>query len=186
MPNANAPLLGSMHIAGVRSTIDGQGNTVYMPCLIAVDDTYTPPRLIIELPDRSLRDLGIVTVDGATNIDGGLIYYNGTAAGTPTTAIANVAASQTDNAFVSAVASKKIRVLAAIFVAGGTATNVTFNTKPGGAGTAITPTFASAANGGACLPFNPVGWFDTNTGEGLTVTTGAGSTTGILVRYVTV
>ncbi len=105
---------------------------------------------------------------------------------TPKYAFANVAASQTDSNIVTAVASKKIRVLALYAVAGATATNLTFNSKPAGAGTAISALFANAANGGEILPFNPVGWFESASGEGLTVTTGAGSTTGIGVVYVEV
>ncbi len=100
-------------------------------------------------------------------------------------AIANVAQSQTDSSIIAAVAGKKIRVTAVVAVAGGTATNLTFNSKPAGAGVAISPLFANGINGGEVLPFNPQGWFETVSGEGLTVTTGAGSTTGILVTYVT-
>lgn len=105
---------------------------------------------------------------------------------TPKYALANVAASTTDGSVVSAVTSKKIRVLAIAVLAGSTATNITFNTKPGGAGSAKSCLFANGANGGVVLPFNPVGWFETNSGEGLSATTGAGSTTGIQVTYVEV
>lgn len=96
---------------------------------------------------------------------------------------ANIAASQTDAALVAAVAGKIIRVCAVVFVAGATATDATFNTKPAGAGTAISCLFANAANGGAVLPFSDEGWFDTNVGEGLSLTTGAGSTTGVQIVY---
>lgn len=101
------------------------------------------------------------------------------------TAIGNVAASQTDSSIVAAPTNTgvKITVLAVAFVAGGTATNATFNSKGAGAGTAISPLFANAANGGVVLPYNPKGWFQTNAGEALTVTTGAGSTTGLIVTY---
>jgi hypothetical protein len=112
--------------------------------------------------------------------------YNGTTALTPKRTFANVAASATDSSVVAAVTSKKIRVLAAVFMAGGTATDLTFNSKPGGAGAAISCQFANGINGGATLPFNPSGWFETVAGEGLTVTTGAGSTTGIQITYVEV
>lgn len=98
-------------------------------------------------------------------------------------AFTNVNASTTDAALVSAVPGKRIRVLAAYAQAGGTATAITFNTKPAGAGSAISPLFANGANGSSPLPFNPKGWFQTNLGEGLTVTTGAGSATGVLVSY---
>jgi hypothetical protein len=112
---------------------------------------------------------------------------NGLTALTPKFAFANVAASATDSSIVSAVASKKLRVLAAYAVAGDTTgSDLTFNTKPAGAGSAITALFNNAANGGEVLPFSPVGWFETVAGEGLTVTTGAGSTTGIGVVYIEV
>lgn len=99
---------------------------------------------------------------------------------------ANVAQSQTDSSIVSAVAGYKIRVIAMKAITAGTATNVTFNTKPSGAGTAITCLNPYGANGGEVLPLNDAGWFETNVGEGLTVTTGAGSTTGIQVVYLLV
>lgn len=96
--------------------------------------------------------------------------------------VVNVAPSQTDSPIVAAIVGKKIRVLAALLVAGATATNVTFTSKPSGAGTAISQLLALAANGGAVLPFNPLGWWDTNVGEGLSVTTGTGATVGISVQ----
>lgn len=98
---------------------------------------------------------------------------------------ANVAASQTDSSLVAAVSNKRIRVVSVAALAGGTATNLTFNSKPSGAGTAISCLFANAANGGFVLPeASEFGWFETNVGEGLSVTTGAGSTTGIQIVYV--
>ena len=104
----------------------------------------------------------------------------------PKFAKANVAASQTDSAVITAVAGKRIRVVVFRIHAGGTATNVTFNTKPSGAGTAISELFACAANGGHHGTFSPVGHFQTASGEGLTVTTGGGSTVGIGIVYVEV
>lgn len=99
-------------------------------------------------------------------------------------AVANIAASQTDASVIAAVLGKAIRVVQVAMVSGGTATNVTFNTKPSGSGTAISPLFANGANGGAVLNYNSEGWFTTNAGEGLSVTTGTGSTTGILIGYL--
>lgn len=98
-------------------------------------------------------------------------------------AFANVAASQTDAQIVAAIVGRKIRVLGFCAVAAATATNLTFNTKPSGAGTAISCLFANGINGGEVLPPNELGYFETNVGEGLSCTTGAGSTTGIQVIY---
>lgn len=114
------------------------------------------------------------------------VIYNGTTALTPKFALANVAQSQTDSVVVAAVSAKKIRVLSWILFGGATATGVTFNSKPAGAGTAISPLFALGANNGAGMGFSPVGHFETGAGEGLSVTTGAGGTTGIQVTYVEV
>lgn len=100
---------------------------------------------------------------------------------------ANIVASTTDGALVSSISGRIIRVLGVACNTGATATNVTFNSKGSGTGTAISALFATPANGGFVLPIvefqtqNP--WFQTNSGEALTVTTGAGSTVGIQVVY---
>ena len=104
----------------------------------------------------------------------------------PTRPFANVAAAQTDSVLVAGEPGKTIRVLAFAFVCGGTGTNATFNSKGSGAGTAISPLFANAANSGAVLPPNELGWIETLEGESLTLTTGAGSTTGVLLNCVVV
>ena len=101
-------------------------------------------------------------------------------------AFSNVAASQVDAPLVAAVALRKLRVLSVYAVAGGTATTLTFNSKPGGGGVAISALMANGANGGEVLGRNQDGWFETSIGEGLSVTTGAGSSTGIGVNYVEV
>jgi hypothetical protein len=95
----------------------------------------------------------------------------------------NVAQSQTDSAVVAAVPGFAIVVVSVYALTGATATNLTFNSKPVGAGTAISALLANAANGGQVLPFNASGWFKTNVSEGLSVTTGAGATTGLQVNY---
>lgn len=99
---------------------------------------------------------------------------------------ANIAAASTDAALVSAVGGSSIRVIAVALLCGATATNITFNSKPGGAGSAISMTFQNAANSGAVLGTNPDGWFQTSVSEGLSATTGAGSTTGVQVVYTVV
>lgn len=102
----------------------------------------------------------------------------------PKRAFATVATGTTDGNVVTAVSGKKIRVLASATMAAGTATAVTFNSKGSGAGTAISATFTNGVNGGEVLPYNPVGWFETNAGEALTVTTAAaGSNTAVHVVY---
>jgi hypothetical protein len=98
-------------------------------------------------------------------------------------AFVSVAASQTDTSVVAAVPGLRIKVLAFIINHGDTTpSTVTFNSKGSGAGTAISPVYKFAANGGISTA-NSDGWFKTNVGEGLSVTTGAGSTTTVTVSY---
>jgi hypothetical protein len=95
-----------------------------------------------------------------------------------------IAASATDSALVAGVSGKKVRVVAFMINQGDTTPSaVTFNTKPAGAGSAIFPPLKYAANGGTTVPILEAGYFETNVGEGLSVTTGAGSTTGVVVVY---
>jgi hypothetical protein len=95
-----------------------------------------------------------------------------------------IAASTTDSVLVAAASGEKIRVRSFMINQGDTTPSaVTFNSKGAGAGTAIFPALKYAANGGTSLNDNAKGWFETNSGEALTVTTGAGSNTGIIVTY---
>lgn len=95
-----------------------------------------------------------------------------------------IAASATDSVLVAAVTGRRIRVHAVIINQGDTTpSTVTFNTKGGGAGTACFPPLKAVANGVVQLHDKKEGWFATNAGEGLTVTTGAGSTTSVIVAY---
>jgi hypothetical protein len=97
-------------------------------------------------------------------------------------AILNQAASGTQQTVVAAVTGKRIRVLALAMVAGASATNATFLSNS----TTISPLFANGANGGAVLPVNEHGWFETAEGEALKITTSSGATTGVLVTYLEV
>ena len=157
----------------------------------------TQPVSLISVPSHAVTNAGTFAVQAALDAGVNLLgrvsasnetstVYNGTTALTPRFAFANIAASTTDGNIVTTVAGKKIRVLQILAVAGATATNLTFNSKPAGAGTAISPLMANGVNGGEVLPYSPVGWFETVSGEGLTVTTESGATTGILVCYVEV
>src|SRR5437879_2850968 len=99
-------------------------------------------------------------------------------------AFASVAASQTDSVIVAAPAvGVRIRVVGFFLNYGPTtASSVTFNSKGSGAGTAISAALITSPLGGLSWGGHaPI--FSTNRGEGLTVTTSAGSTTGIHVVY---
>ncbi len=96
---------------------------------------------------------------------------------------ANIGAGSTDSNLVTAVSQSRVRVVALATIVGGTATTVTFLSKGTGSGQAVSMDFQNGANGGAVLPLNPAGWFETNLSEGLTVTTLSGSTTGVQIVY---
>lgn len=116
----------------------------------------------------------------------GLAYDANGVALTPLFGKAGIAAATTDGAVIAAVASKKIRVLAFALAPATTATACTFTSKPAGAGTAISAIIEAGSTSTTVFPYNPLGWFETVAGEGLSLTTGAGSTVGVQVTYVTV
>lgn len=97
---------------------------------------------------------------------------------------ANVAAG-TDGAVITAVSGSKIRVIsyAVSGAAGGVAT-ITFNSKPSGAGSAISHLISLPANGNAAESDNN-GLFETVVSEGLTATVGT-NTVGVRVTYILV
>jgi len=101
-------------------------------------------------------------------------------------AFANVAASQTDEELIPANADAAIRIISLAMVTGGTATNVTFKSKESNeASVAISPLIANGANGGVVLPINYHGWAQTpDVARAVTVTTGAGSATGITINFI--
>lgn len=123
------------------------------------------------------------TVSAALATDA--IMIGGTVA-TPKFAFANVAASSTDSSIVAAVAGKRIRVLSYRLNVAATATNATFNTKPGGAGTAVSETYQLDARATWSSGFSHVGHIQTGVSEGLAVTTSTGSQVGVGVVYIEV
>jgi hypothetical protein len=95
-----------------------------------------------------------------------------------------IAASATDSVLVAGQTGTRVRVISLVINQGDTTpSSVTFNSKGSGAGTAISPPLKASANGGFVLPENTDGWFSTLAGESLTVTTGVGSTTSVLVTF---
>jgi hypothetical protein len=172
--------------AGVTIAADDVGGILYQVMKLAIGgdgvasfvSAGSPLPVSAPASLRTTHHLG-----AATMVDAVMTGY---VESTPKFAKANIAASQTDANIVTAVGGKSILVLLFRLHAGGTATTVVFNSKPAGAGTAISEVFAMPINGNHSPGFSPVGHFKTTSGEGLTVTTGAGSTTGIGVVYAEV
>jgi hypothetical protein len=107
----------------------------------------------------------------------GTVYANGDFR-TVSTAFANPASSG-DNAVVAAVASNKIRVLAAKVGNSAGAVNVKFRS----ATTDIDALSNLNTNIGYVLPFNQHGWFQTAAGEALNLNLSANIACGVTVVY---
>ncbi len=102
-------------------------------------------------------------------------------------AFTNLSASSTDTQLVAGATGKVTRVLGVWLLAQGTSTAVTFNSFLVATSTPITPVITCAnTGGGIVMPFAGEGWFETETGADLTITSGAGSTVGVVVLYVVV
>lgn len=84
-----------------------------------------------------------------------------------------------NNTLVAAVSGKQIRVLAIFMIAAG---DVVARFESDADGTALTGQMDLTTNSGFVLPFNPVGWFQTDAGELLNLELdGAVSVDGCLV-----
>jgi hypothetical protein len=108
-----------------------------------------------------------------------------TAGGTVVTPkFATIAASSSgNNTIVAAVTSKKIRVLAAVFMSNGTV-NAKF--QSGAGGTDLSGLFYMVANTGAALPYNPAGWFETGSNTLLNLNLSAAIAVGGCITYIEV
>lgn len=74
-----------------------------------------------------------------------------------------------DNTVVSAVTGKKIRVVSGWMVAAGTVTMYWVDGADNALGGDGTTGVSLVANSGYTLPFNPVGWFETASGQSLDI-----------------
>lgn len=159
------------------------GGGVEAGCLrvtIANDSTglLTVDAVQLDIDDLSPLADGVSSADDTSQIMDGLTNL------TPKFANATISSGTTDGAIVAAVGGKKIRVLCYTLMAGGTATDATFNTKPAGAGSRISMAHQCGRNGGAAPGYCKVGHFETVSGEGLTMTTSAGSTIEVQITYI--
>lgn len=175
--NAGANIIGKV---GIDQTTPGVTNAIYVSggtSTVNVNGTATVAS--ISQPARSKTGDSITAALDTASIQ------NGTTSLTPKYAKGSVAASQTDAAVIAAVTSKKLRVLGYSMMANGAVTG-TLNSKPAGAGSAISMSHPFPANGGISAPFNPVGHFETVAGEGLSLTTTSGGTVFYQLTYVEV
>lgn len=124
------------------------------------------------------------TTDSISSADATDAIMSNLTALTPKFFTKSVTASSTDASLIAAVASKKLRIVSLAVQAGGTATDLTFESD--GVSDTKLHKVQAGANGGQILPYNPVGWFETLSGEALLGTTGAGSTVEITGTYIEV
>jgi len=108
--------------------------------------------------------------------------YNGTTALTPKFATITASSSGVTN-LLALVSSKKLRVLSLALVANGTV-NVKFQSHV--TPTDITGLFYLVANTGFVLPYNPLGWFQSISGEALDINLSASIAVGGTFTYVEV
>lgn len=175
-------------IEGLLTTIDGDTGTLAG----AVSGSEMQCDIVASLPagDNNIGNVDLASaIPAGTNLIGRVsssaetsTVYNGTTALTPKFAIIDAATSG-DNTILEAVASKKIRVLAAFLISAGT---VTVRFESGAGGTALTGQMNLVANSGFNLPYCPTGWFETASNTLLNLElSGAVSVDGCLV-YVEV
>lgn len=117
---ANEPIMNSTIAAAAKASSG-------LPCIVTADDSFTPPRLIVELPDRPLRDLGKVDISGFDAAPASPTVSHASSNGTPITATTTsvVAAPSTGN---------HLRVMRIHFSNGG-ATSTWIGVRDGAAGT---------------------------------------------------
>jgi len=74
-----------------------------------------------------------------------------------------------DNVLVAAVGGKKLRVISMFLVAAGTVTVYFVDGANAAVAGDATTGIALVANSGFSLPFNPVGWFESASGQSLDI-----------------
>lgn len=145
---------------GATKTLRATDNSgVHIPHHIVDDIVSQPPRTAAA--DSITAKLATDAIhDGATPL-------------TPKFAVVG-ASSSGNNELVAAVTGKRIRVLAVAIVGAGTAVGAYFRTSSGGAaifGSSSSPIpidkSGAAGPAGLVLPFNPIGWMQTASGEAL-------------------
>jgi hypothetical protein len=137
----------------------------------------------------NIGDVDVLTMPAASNLSDSIsaaldttAIKEGLTSLTPKFFYEAVAAADTDEELIALVSAKKLRVLSLFVNAGGTATDITFESST----TTAKFKVSCGINGGCVLPFNPVGWFETAAGESLTATTGAGATVQVSGTYIEV
>lgn len=141
------------------------------------------PRVKVEWgADGTVNDTAVAApMPVSTSIESNQMTIGGVVVTPKYSAIALSATGNTTQ--IAAVTSKKIRVLAASFIANG-AVNIKFQTGTGG--TDLTGLYYLVANAGAVLPFNPAGWFETGSGVLLNANLSAAIAIGGTITYIEV
>jgi hypothetical protein len=132
------------------------------------DGAYNDPAVATPLPVQASMETGQMTSSGVVV--------------TPKF-VAIAASGSGNNTILAAVTSKKIRVLAASFMANGTV-NAKF--QSGAGGTDLTGLFYMVVNTGAVLPYNPAGWFETASNTLLNLNLSAAIAVGGMLTYIEV
>lgn len=146
------------------ATEEGQNQIVtVVGDLISATALEVTQQLVLDELGEQTTALETIATNAASTDPAAVVFdtasmRNGTTALTPKYAAISASASG-DNTIVTAVAGKKIRVLAYNLIGAGA---VSARFQSGASGAYLTGAKAIAgAGGGICAPFNPVGWFET-------------------------
>ena len=176
--------LGTVKVQYVKlmdGTIDGTSKGVIGATGLKVDNSgNTQPvsgSVNIGTAPAAARTTDSISVAHATDA-----IMNGVTVLTPTFAAITASASGATT-IVNLVSSKKIRVLALAVVC---TSAVTVKLQSHTTTSNATGAMPFGANGGISLPFSPVGWFETTSGEALDINLGGAVVVGGQLVYVAV
>lgn len=174
---ANEPVKGSNIICAIKPDLDVNGQMV--PVRVTADDAYTPPRLIVELPDRVLRALGVVTIGAGTSAIGTVqspVVTHASSNGTPIT-------TATDTTAISAPAAGNHLRIHRLHATNAGATSTYVYWRSSATGTKMFPMFL-AQNAVVSLKLD--GSWDLTTAQALVITTSATGSVEWTASYQTV
>lgn len=189
IPGTSATNLGkaedAVHASGDTGVMSLAVRNDSLAALAGADGDYAPFQvdasgaLYVNTSTLTARDRTTDNMGVAQQTD---VLMNDTSALTPKFEVIDDASSG-NNTIVAAVAAKKIRVVSLLLVAAGTV-NVRF--EDGAGGDALTGQMNLVANTGFCLPFNPVGWFETSANTLLNLELSAAISVDGMLTYVEV
>lgn len=180
--NAGTNNIGDVDVASIAAGDNNIGN-VDIASIAAGDNNIGNVDIASALPAGSnaigklaansgvdIGDVDVTSIAAGTNTIGKVIgtdstgvIYTGTTALTPAYAAISATTDNGNTTIVAASAGYQIRVLALMLMSDADDTDVRF--ESGAGGTALTGRIPLKESTGFVLPYNPAGWFQTDTGD---------------------